>query len=121
MGYEQQILENEKRLLTAFKDKDLETLDELLHDDLLFILPNGLTETKISLLDNYRSGNTVMTSISPSDYVINFIGDNAIVSLNLELKGQYFDHIIEAKFRYIRVWKLLGGSWKVIAGGGIQL
>ena len=121
MNYEQQITENEKNLLEAFKNKDLKTLDELLHDNLLFILPNGLTESKASLLENYRNGDMVMTSISPSDYIINFIDDNAIVSVNLELTGKYFDHLIEAKFRYIRVWKLFSDKWKVIAGSGMQL
>jgi hypothetical protein len=121
MNYQEQIIENEKKLLDAFKNKDLTVLQELLHDNLLFILPNGLTETKTGVLNNYRSGDTVMASISASDYVISCIDDTVIVSLNLELKGKYFDHVIEAKFRYIRIWKLFGETWKVIAGSGIQL
>jgi len=121
MNYEEQIIENERRLLDAFKDKDLTVLQELLHDNLLFILPNGATETKASVLNNYQSGDTVMTSISASDYVLSCIGDAVVVSLNLELEGKYFDHVIEAKFRYMRVWKLFGETWKVIAGSGIQL
>jgi hypothetical protein len=70
-------------------------------------------------MDNYRTGDTVMTSISASDYVFSCIDNTVIVSLYLELKGKYFDHIIEAKFRYMRVWELFGEAWKVIAGSGM--
>ena len=121
MTPKEQILQNEKKLLEAFKNKDLKILEELLHDDVLLLLPNGITATKTMILDNYRAGDTVMTSIDPDDYIINFIGDNAIVSVHQELKGKYFDHVIAAKFRYMRVWKLFGGEWRVIAGSGIQL
>ena len=121
MNYQEHIIENEKKLFDAFKNKDLTVLQELLHDNLLFVLPNGLTETKADVMNNYRSGDTVMTSISASDYVFSCIDDTVIVSLNLGLKGKYFDHIIEANFRYIRVWKLFDEGWKVIAGSGIQL
>ena len=122
MHTKDQILQNEKNLLNAFKNKDLEVLGGLLHDEVLLLLPNGKTATKAMTLDNYRAGDTIMTSIEPDDYIINFIGDNAIVSAHQELKGKYFDHVIEAKFRYMRVWKLFNDdSWKVIAGSGIQL
>ncbi|HTA28807.1 MAG TPA: nuclear transport factor 2 family protein [Bacteroidia bacterium] len=117
----EQIIESEKKLLTAFQSNDTTILDELLHDDLLFVIPTGQTITKAMDLENMRSGNMTVHSISSSDQQINLIGDNAIVSVLIELKGKYLEHNIDGKFRYIRVWKLINDTWKVIGGSGMQI
>jgi ketosteroid isomerase-like protein len=115
------ILECERVLLEAFKNKDLKSLEDLLHDDCLFILPNAKTVTKSMVMENYRVGDMIMTSLISNDHLINFIGDTAIISLDLELKGKYFDQSMETKCRYLRVWKLFNNNWKVIAVAGIQI
>jgi ketosteroid isomerase-like protein len=115
------IIECESKLLDAFTNKDLITLDAYIHDSALFVLPNGLTVTKSMVLDNYRNGNTAMSSIKSSDQKINLIDDTAIVSVNLEMTGQYNDQVISQQFRYIRVWKLSNDTWKVIAVSGVPL
>jgi hypothetical protein len=57
----------------------------------------------------------------PSDQVINFIDDTAIVSLDLQLKGKYFEEVIDSHFRYIRIWKLCNDKLKVIAVSGVPI
>ncbi len=111
----------EQKLLSAFRNNDPETLNALLHDDCLFVLPNGRAATNAMVLDNYRSGNTVMTSLLSSDEEIRIIGDTTVISFTLTMKGSYFDQVIDTTCRYIRVWKMTGGQWKVIAVSGVQL
>jgi len=111
----------ETRLLTAFGIKDLNAIDELIHDNALFVYPNGLKVTKAMVLENYRTGNSSFSTIIPSDQMINVFDDTAVVSLNLLLKGNYHDQLVSAEFRYIRVWKLFTGSWKVIAVSGVPI
>jgi hypothetical protein len=115
------ISECESKLLDAFTNKDLITLDACIHDSALFVLPNGLTVTKSIVLDNYRNGDTAMTSIKSSDQKINVIDNTAVVSVNLEMTGQYNDQVISQQFRYIRVWKLFDNTWQVIAVSGVPL
>lgn len=115
------IIEHEKKLLTAFANKDLVIIDELIHDNALFVYPNGQTLTKVMLMENYREGNSAFTEIISNDEIINFIDDTAIVSLNLQLTGNYFEETINAEFRYIRVWKLCNNSLKVIAVSGVPI
>jgi len=117
----EQIIESEKRLLTAFQNNDTKILEGLLHDNLLFVIPTGQTITKTMDLENMRLGNMKVHSISSSEQQINLIGDNAIVSVLIELKGKYLEHPIDGKFRYIRVWKLIDDTWKVIGGSGVQI
>lgn len=58
-----QIQENEIELINAFQNCDLNKLKKLIHENALFILPNGLNLTKAMVLDNYNSGRTAMASI----------------------------------------------------------
>ncbi|HTA81439.1 MAG TPA: nuclear transport factor 2 family protein [Bacteroidia bacterium] len=112
---------NEKRLLKAFETCSIEVLDELIHESAFFVIPNGVLCTKKMVLDNYRSGQTAMSSITASEQVINILDDTAVVSVVLEMQGKYNDQVISRKFRYLRVWKLFNNNWKVIAVSGVQL
>lgn len=116
-----QIADLEKKLLSAFANKDLRVIEELLHDASIFTYPNGQVVTKAMVLENYRSGNSAFSIITASDEKITIIGDCAIVSLILELKGNYFEQEISSQFRYLRVWKLTDNNWKVVAVSGVPL
>ncbi len=115
------IIELEKRLLEAFSNKDVNVVDELLHDDAIFVYPNGQMVTKQNVLDNYRSGNSAFTTIVATDQVINIIDSTAVVSMNLQLRGKYYDQEISSQFKYIRVWKECSGGWKAIAVSGVPI
>ena len=117
---EKQIVALEQKLLDAFGNRDIAVLDKLIHEQALFVLPNAQTITKEIVLDNYRNGTMVM-KIIPSDHNINLIGDTAVISVNLELHGKSYDREINSHFRYLRVWKLFNGTWKIIATGGIPI
>jgi ketosteroid isomerase-like protein len=119
--HKEQIIAHESRLLNAIKASDVSTLDELLHDDLLFITPGGQAITKAMDLDAHRSGSMVVDEILPDLEHINVIGDTAVVTLTLDTKGKMLGQPIAGKFRYIRVWKLFGDRWKVIGGSCTQL
>jgi hypothetical protein len=122
MNTREQIILNEDRLLTAIQNGDIEDLDLLLHEDLLFNLPNGVTITKDMDMETYTSGNLVVNSILPSEQQINLINDNiAVVSVKIELKAVYTSQSIEGIFRYLRVWKLFDQEWKVIAGSCVAI
>lgn len=121
LPHKDQVTAAESRLIHAIKASDVNALDELLHDDLLFIVPGGQTITKAIDLDAHRSGNMVVDEISATTEHINTIGDTAVVTLAIDTKGKMFQQPIAGKFRYIRVWKLFGDKWKVIAGSCTQV
>jgi ketosteroid isomerase-like protein len=118
---EDQIIASENSLLDAMKTNDLERLDALLHDDLLFNDPTGATATKALDLQNYRSGNIHLHTVAASDRTVRLIGDNAVVAVTVEIRGDYLGQALDGKFRYIRVWKATAGAWKVIAGSVVPL
>jgi ketosteroid isomerase-like protein len=120
MTQDEQINECEKRLMEALKIGDIKVLDELLHDNLIFNIPTGQTITKSMDIENYRSGIMKVSEIVATDQIINTIDNISTVAVTLQLEAKYAGQIIEGKFRYLRVWKLVENSWKVIAGSGFQ-
>lgn len=110
------VLQLEEQLLAAMKTNDVHTLDQLLHDDLLFILPNGQTLTKQMDLDSHRAKQMVVEKITANYEQISIIDNCAVVTLTLKTKGLMMNEPFEGTFRYIRVWKLCDGHYKVIAG-----
>jgi ketosteroid isomerase-like protein len=118
---EQDIIDCENRLLDAIRNGDINTLDELLHDSLIFNIPTGQTITKEMDIENYRSGIMSVYDISTTDQTIKTIDNISTVVVTIHLKAKYADQIIDGKFRYLRVWKLFNNSWKIIAGSGFQI
>ncbi len=112
----QQILDLESKLISAMKTSDIKVLDELLHDDLLFITPDGQTITKKMDLDAHRSGKMYIESLIPNVDAINVIEDLAISICTVKTKGKMLDQTIEGSFKYIRFWKRVENEWKIIGG-----
>ncbi|WPO79706.1 nuclear transport factor 2 family protein [Flavobacterium sp. KACC 22761] len=117
----EEVVNAEIELLTAIKKADVSTLEKILHDDLLFNLPDGNTITKEFDLDSYRSGKMKIDTLEALDQNINIIDNVAVVAVTVSLKGAFGDFAIDGAFRYIRVWKQFDGILKVIAGSCVQL
>ncbi|MBE9052473.1 nuclear transport factor 2 family protein [Nostocales cyanobacterium LEGE 11386] len=116
-----QVIANEKKLLSAMKTNNVELLDQLLHDELLFNGPSGETVTKAMDLENYRSGNINLHTVESSELMLNMVADDVVVAVTVEIIGNYLGQEINGKFRYLRVWKLFENNWKVIAGSVVTL
>ncbi|AOM79377.1 nuclear transport factor 2 family protein [Pedobacter steynii] len=115
---ENNILEQENKLYNAIKDGNITALDQLLHDDLLFILPSGETITKENDLDTYRDGALKVDELLPEIENLNIIDDLAVITLTMKLKGKFNDVPFEGNYRYIRFWKKFGDGIKVVGGSG---
>jgi len=118
---EQKVLKIEKQLLEAMKKSDVEILDQLLHDDLLFVLPTGEVITKQMDLETHKSGNLTLQEITSSIDSIKQIDGNVVVTLASKITGKMLEQHFEGNFRYLRVWKMFDGQLKVIAGSCVQL
>lgn len=116
-----EILNLENKLYKAMKSRDTEVLDNLLHTDLLFIIPDGQTITKEMDLQSYHKGNLKLAEITPKVEELNIIEDLAIITLQMELKGDYNNEPFEAKYRYIRFWKKFPEGIKVVGGSAIAI
>lgn len=118
---EAQIVAREDDLLRAVRTSDVALLDDVLHDDLLFNGPDGTTATKAMDLANYRTGGVQLRTVEASDRRMSAIGDDVVVASTVTLEGSYMSQPVNGRFRYLRVWKCVAGSWRVIAGSVVAL
>lgn len=118
---EEKIAEIEKQLLEAMKKSDVKILDQLLHDDLLFVLQSGEVITKKMDLETHKSGNLILEEITSTIDSIKQIDENVVVTLSSKITGKIQGQNFEGNFRYLRVWKMFDGQLKVIAGSCIAI
>ncbi|MGY5253200.1 nuclear transport factor 2 family protein [Sphingobacterium spiritivorum] len=118
---EHKILHIENQLREAMQKSDVGILDQLLHDDLLFVLSDGEVITKEMDLETHRSGNLVLEEITSSIDSVKQIGENVVVTLSSKIKGKMLEQNFEGNFRYLRVWKMFDGQLKVIAGSCVAI
>ena len=116
-----EIISLENRLIEAIKTSDVQFLDRILHDDLLFIAPNGQTITKQMDLASHRAGEMVVDELVPTFEDIRIIDDSAVVVVVYDTKGKMLGNPIVGQFRYIRVWKLFPDGLKVIGGSCFKM
>lgn len=113
------VLAYENRLYKAMKESDTTMLGLLLHDDLLFIIPTGEVITKEQDLKNYKEGIIEIEELIPQTESLNIIGDTAVITLTIVLKGRFRGDSFETRYRYIRFWKSIENELKVIGGSCI--
>ena len=117
----EEIVEAENVLINAIRESNISVLEKILHDDLLFIAPDGNIITKEIDLASHRSGAMVVERIGLNIEQLNIIGDTAVVVIDYDTKGKMLGNAIEGKFRYVRIWKKFNDGSKVVGGSCFQL
>jgi hypothetical protein len=115
------IINIEEKLIEGIKTSNIELLDQLLHDDLLFIAPNGQTITKEMDLASHRAGEMVVDQLIPTVEEVRIIEDVATVIVVYDTKGTMLGNMVQGQFRYLRIWKMFADGLKVIGGSCFKL
>jgi ketosteroid isomerase-like protein len=113
-----EIVALETRIRAAQLDADVEALDALLSDKLLFTGPDGRLGTKAQDLDAHRSGVVRFRAHEPKELRIRRVGTNvAICALLAELVVEVNGAMTRGTYRYTRVWAQEStGPWRVVGG-----
>lgn len=117
----QHIAALENRLIEAMKTSNIQELDLLLADDLIFTSHTGALFSKKDDIDSHASGNIEIFSVDASEQKIRIEGNVAIVSVLLEISGSFFGNTVVGIFRFTRVWKDHGSQWQIIAAHSTQV
>ncbi|CAN5916920.1 hypothetical protein BH11BAC7_BH11BAC7_32540 [soil metagenome] len=118
---QEQILDLEHKLITAIKSGDIAFFETYLHDDLLFLAPNGQLITKQIDIASHRAGEMSVEQLTPAFEEIKITGDTAVVVVVYDTKGTMLGNPIAGQFRYLRIWKLFSDGLKVIGGSCFKL
>jgi hypothetical protein len=118
---ETQVYRAEADLRQAMLAGNVEQLDALIDDQLIFVGPDGNLYSKDDDLQLHRSGQEKIERIEVEDQVINSRDEVVVVSLIARMAGIFKGEGFQGRFRYLRIWKLTSTGWKIIAGSVCQL
>lgn len=110
------LLACETALRRAQLASDVAELDRLVDDALVFTGPNGLVYGKDDDLAAHRRGIIRITRLDPSEERVQRFGQIAVVSVRMEMAGTFEGAAFAGPFRYTRVWRAHGDSWRIVAG-----
>jgi ketosteroid isomerase-like protein len=117
----EEIIKLEYKLIEAIKTSDIDFIKDILHDDMLFLAPNGQVVTKEMDLASHTSKQMTVEQLIPNFEYCNIIGDTAISIVVYNTKGKMLGQPISGQFRYIRNWKIFNGNIKVVSGACIKV
>lgn len=121
MNNQNKIIELEERFINAMKASNVNELDALIDDRLIFISHSGQLYTKQEDLNAHREGNIEIFDITTSEQHITEFGDVAVVSVRKEISGSFFGETLVGIFRFTRVWQKTSVDWKVISAHSTQI
>jgi ketosteroid isomerase-like protein len=111
---EQSVLSRERQLQAAMRASDVTALDDLLHDDLLAVGPDGGLTDKAMDLEAHRAGVFTIAELSEEDLHVRVHGDLALTFVVLAIRGTIDGSDVSGRHRYTRTWTRAAGDWQVI-------
>ena len=117
----EEIIKLEYQLIEAIKTGDRNFIENILHDDLLFLAPNGQVVTKEMDLTAHKAGQMIVEELVAQFEDFKIVGDIAISIVVYDTKGSMLGNPISGKLRYIRNWKVFSDSVKIISGACVQI
>lgn len=116
-----EVIKLEYQLIEAIRTSDIDFIENILHDDLLFLAPNGHIITKEMDLASHRLKQMTVDELVPTFEDFKIIGDMAISIVVYDTKGVMLGQAISGRFRYIRNWKVINDQVKIVSGACIQI
>ncbi len=116
-----EIIKNEEQLRLAMLNNDLEILDKLIDESLVFITPNGTIATKKADLEIHKNKLQKLDELNLLEQKIDFKDNLSIVTALMQIKGSFAQMDISGNYRYLRIWQRQENNWKIIAGSVTQI
>lgn len=123
---EQEILAQEERLTVATRQLDVDALDRVYANDIMFTGVTGVTCDKSSLMDQARRGlaqrqaagetKHFVASFDKEDLKVVTHGDTAVTSYRFIVTIQHDGKETKRRFRTTNVWIKRQPDWQVVAG-----
>ena len=112
-----EIIALENRRIEAMINADVQALEEILADDLIYTHKTARLDTKTSFIEAISSGRSNYRSVQRKDVKVRQFGDTAVVT------GQAKFHVGDNKFeaRFIDVYAKRNDAWQMVAWQSTRL
>ena len=110
------VIEYEEMLRSAILSRNVELLEELLSDELIFVNHLGQRLSKEEDIDTYRSKSLDITGIEVLEQEIKLFQELAVTVTKVAVNGSLATgEALGGEYSYTRVWKDVGGKLKVVS------
>ena len=104
----------DKQRMTAMAEKNLEALNQLIGDDLIYTHSSARMDTKQSLIGAMNSGTTVYTSVVPSAVVAQDLGDTVVLTGIADISVMSGGKPNSFQVRFSDVWAKRASGWQMV-------
>ena len=112
----------EEQLRAAQLGGNVDALDRLVADDLLFTGPDGQLATKAQDLESHRSGAVRLLKHEPEELRVRRVSQDVhVAALRARLEVRVGGSIVSGSYRYTRVWASERGEPRRVVAGHVSL
>ncbi|RQS32722.1 nuclear transport factor 2 family protein [Burkholderia sp. Bp8990] len=111
----------ETALRAAMLANDVDALDTLLDDELVFTVPSGQVISKHDDLSAHRAKLLRLDTLDIRETQAKAIGEMILTTTKAMLAGCFDGTAFNGTFAYTRLWRRSGSGWRVVAGHGSQI
>ncbi|RQT15031.1 nuclear transport factor 2 family protein [Burkholderia contaminans] len=112
---------SEIALRAAMLANDVEALDALLDDDLVFTVPTGQVISKADDLAAHRARLLRLDRLDVQETHAYAIGEMILTTTKARLAGHFDGTAFDGMFAYTRLWRRSSAGWRVAAGHASQV
>ncbi|VWD00905.1 nuclear transport factor 2 family protein [Burkholderia lata] len=112
---------SETALRAAMLANDVEALDALLDDDLVFTVPTGQVISKEDDLTAHRAKLLRLDRLDVQETRACAIGEMILTTTQATLAGHFDGAAFGGVFAYTRLWRRSPAGWRVVAGHASQV
>jgi len=114
-GSEAQVVAAEKTWAKAVTANDLKTVDDVLHDKLIYAHSTGVTESKAEYMGKLKAGTQVYDVIDHEKTTVRAFGSAAAAHSIVVMKGNTKGVPFNNRLMMMHLWILEDGQWKLAA------
>ncbi|WP_321804195.1 nuclear transport factor 2 family protein [Burkholderia sp. BCC1988] len=111
----------ETALRAAMLANDVDALDTLLDDELVFTVRSGQVISKHDDLTAHRAKLLRLDTLDIRETQAKAIGEMILTTTKAMLAGCFDGTAFNGTFAYTRLWRRSGSGWRVVAGHGSQI
>ncbi|WP_269510110.1 nuclear transport factor 2 family protein [Burkholderia sp. IMCC1007] len=111
----------EAALRAAMLANDVDMLDALLDDDLIFTIPSGQVISKHDDLSAHRAKLLRLDALDIHEMQARAIDALIVTTTKAMLAGRFDGAAFDGTFVYTRLWRRSGNGWRVVAGHASQI
>lgn len=112
---------SEAALRAAMLANDIDALDTLLDDDLVFTVPTGQVISKEDDLAAHRAKLLRLDRLDVQETHACAIGEMILTTTKAMLAGHFGGTAFEGEFAYTRLWRRSHAGWRVVTGHASQV